>query len=338
MTQPRNIHVLPIIVGVALGGCVPPEPVREGGQSGSLKEELPLPEDVDTIDYERAALEAVRLALAADLVAPWGGHVDLLSSTDGECPTLFIGQPEDAQVGDEDNLSWSGSCTSGALDFNGFMTWDMEIDEEGNSATREAGGDARMFDDGDLALEFDGEANDSVTWLPDGGFSYASTIEGQFSGALVYGSDSPVPGGFRGASDVAYGSDGTLHVDANLYLFGDPLLDRFDAIAVDIDFEEGCTDEPVGYIGLRGIDGYWFDIYFLPRFAEDDPSAAAQAYPYELIEDPTCDGCGNLFVRNVRPEQPNLVCLDFSPIASELSAPPADAYIMTLHDLPWDEE
>ncbi len=332
------------ILVLALAGCNAVEPGAKpdrcaGGQSGCLKEELPMPEDVDKIDYGRAASEAVRLALAADLVAPWRGHVDLLSRSDGECPTLFIGQPEDAMVGDEDNLSWAGSCSyDDTLEFNGFMTWDMAIDEDGTGASREAGGDALIFEDGELALEFDGEATDSVTWLPGGGWSYASTMEGQFSGPVAYGADSPVPGGFRGSSDVAYDSSGTLHVDANLYFFGDPLLDRFDAIAVDIDFEDGCTDEPLGYIGLRGTDGFWFDIYFLPRYAADDPTAAASAYPYELIEDPTCDGCGSLFVRNVRAELPNDVCPDFASVAAGLGAPTIDEYVMTLHDLPWDEE
>ncbi len=333
MAQPRVV----ILALVALAACVSPEPVdRPGGQSGSLKEELPQPEDVGTLDFERATVEAVRLALAADLVAPWRGHIDLLSRSDGECPNLFIGQPEDAMTGDEDNLSWEGTCTSGALDFEGFMTWDLTV--EADSASREASGDARMFDDGELSLEFDGEANDSVSWTPDGGFAYSSTVEGQFSGPLVYGNSSPVPGGFRGASEISYGSDGTIHVAANLYLFGDPLLDRFDAIVVDIDIDEGCPEEPVGYVGLRGNDGYWFDIFFLPRYAEDDISAVAGAFPYELIDNPTCDGCGNLFVRNVPSDQPNLVCPDFGSATSELSAPSVDEYILTLHDLPWDSE
>lgn len=319
--------------------CVPPEPVeRPGGQSGSLKEELPQPEDVDTIDYEAALAEAMRLALAADLASPWRGHIELLSATDGECPTFFIGAPEDAMNGDEDNLSWAGSCDSGPLAFDGFMTWNLEIDETGAGASREASGDARMTDDGALALEFDGEANDSVTWDGNGGFSYSSTVEGQFSGPLVYSESSPVPGGFRGASSITYTNGGISSIDANLFLFGDPLLDRFDAVVLDLEFAEDCADEPIGYIGLRGTDGYWFDIYFLPRFEAGNPTAEAQAYPYELIDNPTCDGCGNLFVRNVRAEQPNIVCPDFAGVTANLTAPTVDEYILTLHDLPWDGE
>ena len=332
-------HIQHIILASGLvASCVPAEPGDQlGGQSGSLRDDpLELPEDVDVIDYDVAVTQAIAVALGADLASTWRGHVQMMENGDATCPRVFLGAPEDEDM-DEDVISWAGSCSTGGLDYTGTVTWQTEVDTEGGGG-RSLTGDAEVADaNGNVQFQFDGEASDDVTWT-DGGFSYGSSIEGQVSGLAMFGADSAVPGGFRGNVDLATASDGTMTIDANLYLFGEPLLGRFDSVVLDIEFQEGCADEPVGYVGLRGTDGYWFDVYFMPKFAADDPTVEAQAYPYEIIDNPVCDGCGHLFVRNVRVDAVPDVCPDFGSLAGALSAPPVDEYVLTLHDPPWETE
>jgi hypothetical protein len=338
-------HTSITLVAALVAGCQPIETGDElGGQSGSLRDDpLELPDDVETLDYDQAITQAVAVALGADLATAWRGHVAMLEGSEEGCPSVFLGAPEDAMTDDEEVVSWAGTCSTGPLDYDGFVTWQTEVDEAGGG-TRSLAADAVVLDGaGDVQFEFDGEASDDVTWFDGGGFSYSSSIEGRVSGLAMFGSDSAVPGGFRGNVDVATSSDGSMTIDANLYLFGEPLLGRFDSVVLDIEFREGCSDEPVGYVGLRGVDGYWFDVYFLPKvpLEEIDPNALtveAQAYPYDIIEDPVCDGCGHLFVRNVRIDSVQQVCPDFGSLAAGLSAPPVDEYVLTLHDPPWETE
>jgi hypothetical protein len=238
---------------------------------------------------------------------------------------------------EDDVLSWAGPCSEGGVDYDGAISWLTEVDGGGQAATRSVGGDISITGPDGVALTFDGEGDDAATWTGDG-FSYTSTVEGEVAGSSVFSSDSPLAGGWRGDSTLSYDSDGALVVQANLFLFGAPLMDRFDAVVVDIEFLPECSDEPVGHVGLRGVDGYWFDVYFLPRYAIDDPSAIASAYPYELIDEPVCDGCGHLFVRNVPIVDAAPICPDFDGLRSALVAPAVDEYIMTLHELPWDAE
>lgn len=238
---------------------------------------------------------------------------------------------------DDGIVMWSGGCAVGGLDFDGDLSWTTTVDPETGEAQRDLFGDAEVHRGSDLEFGFDGEASDSVAWV-DGGFVYQSSIEGQVSGLAIYGADASIPGGFRGAVELATTSEGGLAVDANLYLFGEPLLGRFDSVVADLEFLDDCGSEPVGYLGLRGTDGYWFDVYFLPRFAPDDPSVEAQAYPYEIIDDPVCDGCGHLFVRNVRVDAVPQVCPDFGSLKASLTAPTVDEYVLTLHDPPWETE
>jgi len=341
-TVHRHRPITSAWLGLLALSCAPTEPGDElGGQSGSLRDDpLDLPEDVDTIDYQQAVDAALEVVLASDLATTWQGHVGMLASGDATCPAVFLGAPEDAMADDDDELvSWVGGCEVDGSDYDGFVTWSSAVDPESGEGARSLSGDASVVaGNGDTRFQFDGEASDSVVWTGPDDFVYTSTIEGQVSGVETFDASSAVPGGFRGNVTLTTGSDGTLQLDANLFLFGQPLLDRFDSVVVDLEFTDECGEEPLGYVGLRGIDGYWFDVYFMPRYDPDEGTVDAQAYPYEIIDDAVCDGCGHLFVRNVAIEDAGLVCPDFSGIRSSTSAPPIDDYVLTLHDPPWETE
>ena len=240
---------------------------------------------------------------------------------------------------DEDVLSWAGACDDSGVTYDGFLTWQNAVADDASSGTRSLTGEGQITDADGLQLSFDGDASDATTWEPGGGFSYTSSVEGQVSGDAVYGDGSPVPGGWRGDATLDYDASGNLTIDANLFLFGEPLIDRFDAVVVDLSFDADCGSEPRGHVGLRGTDGYWFDVYFLPPFDVDAPeSAESNAYPYELIDVATCDGCGTLFVRNVLIDGAAPVCPDFDGARAALAAPAVGDYILTLHELPWETE
>ena len=334
-----KIH--PGILGIALVlSCAPAEPGDElGGQSGSLRDDpLELPDDVTTIDYVQAVDQALAVVIASDLATAWRGHMQMLESGDATCPPVFLGAPEDADMDDEDALSWAADCSVDGNAYDGFLTWTTEVDPASGAGSRTLGGDAQVAaGNGDVSFQFDGEASDSVVWSGTD-FTYSSTVEGQVSGLAMFGADSAVPGGFRGNVAIDTSTAGNLTLDANLFLFGEPLLGRFDSIVVDLEFTEDCPDEPVGYVGIRGIDGYWFDVYFLPRYDPDDGTVDSQAYPYEIIDDAVCDGCGHLFVRNVQIDDVSLVCPDFGGVRSSATAPSIDEYVLTLHDPPWETE
>jgi hypothetical protein len=98
----------------------------------------------------------------------------------------------------------------------------------------------------------------------------------------------------------------------------------------------------VGFLGLRGNEGFWFDIYFLPIYAVDENTAQSNAFPFERIENQTCDGIGTLFSRNV-----DLATLDaadanwerevspnFDAVRDNLPSPALESYIYTLRHLP----
>lgn len=333
--------IQPSILGAALVlSCAPAEPGDElGGQSGSLRDDpLELPEDVEEIDYVRAVDQALAVVVASDLATAWRGHIEVLEAGDASCPPVFLGAPEDAQMDDEDALSWAAGCSVDGNDYDGFLTWTTDVPPGETSGSRTLTGDAQVTrGNGDVEFQFDGEASDAVTWT-DGAFSYTSSIEGQVAGLAMFGSDSAVPGGFRGNVAIDTSSAGNLTLDANLFLFGEPLLGRFDSIVADLEFTDECSEEPVGYVGIRGTDGYWFDVYFLPRYDPDDGTVDSQAYPYEIIDDAVCDGCGHLFVRNVQIEDVPLVCPDFGGVRSSVTAPAVDEYVLTLHDPPWETE
>jgi hypothetical protein len=350
-----SLLVLPL-----LAACVPePGPPAEGTNISGLKDPH-LPSDFRAIDYADAAEQALRAGARATLDTIWGGHMGVLETAPYGCPTMFLGPPPSSD-GDGDlgeGMSWDDNCTTPeGVTHQGFLHWVPEV-ESLEAGSRSLSGDARVTDaNGNVLFEFDGEANDSVD-LSGGGWSYSSDVDGDILGTLAVGGES----GLRATQLAAsWSSDGTIDMIGQLFVhdgFGPPDqrtpaiieeagdtvpddwqqgMPRFNAVRFDLQFTADCALEPVGYLGLRGVGGIWFDMYFLPKFDPAEDSAESNAFPYDIIVNTDCDGVGTVFVRNIAPEEEPWepgVAPDFASVATELAAPPIDEFIYTIRDFP----
>jgi hypothetical protein len=127
--------------------------------------------------------------------------------------------------------------------------------------------------------------------------------------------------------------------DASNWVAGMP---RFTSIRFDLEFTEECDQEPAGFIGIRGDEGFWFDVYFLPKPDIEAGSAQANAFPYEDIDNVECDGIGTLFARNVDLDTLEATnagwsrefAPDFAGVIASLPMPTLDQYIYTVRDIP----
>ncbi len=349
--------LLPLLVG-----CIPePAPPAPGTNISGLKDPH-LPSDFRTIDYADAIAQALNAGASATLSTVWGGHHASIEGAPYGCPHMYLGAPpaldEDA---DEDNpgFSWDASCTTDAgVSYAGFQFWTTEVDTEAGTGSRTLMGEATVTDGSALLYEFDGEAADEVSYPSEGGWSYSTEVDGEVFGTLPFGGAT----GLRATQLTAgWGSDGTIDMVGQLHVFdgygptdtrtlatieqtGDyvpegwvPGLPRFTSARFDLEFTADCPQEPVGYIGLRGNGGIWFDIYFLPRFNPEDDSAQSNAYPYDIIVNEECDGVGTIFVRNIAPEEEpwdEFVTPDFAVVAAQLDAPPLTDFVYTLRNFP----
>ncbi|HHO54428.1 MAG TPA: hypothetical protein ENK18_27050 [Deltaproteobacteria bacterium] len=357
----------PVWVALTLFGCTPSP--DDGIQIGSLRVDPPPapPTDFKSLDLASALADAFEIAGVATLATAWAGHTDAMGRGVVGCPDLWIGAPPqdiaDINVGDDQvpGLSWADSCQTPAADtFDGFAYWESAIQLTGAEPTggaRSLTMDAQVAaGDGSVLLEFDGEASDSLE-----GSAYSSSLVARsLSGSLVgFGS------GLRGELDVSWSGDemelfGSIHTNDG---FGppddrdpdpedtpelqnlpswEPGMPRFTSVRFDLQLGGDCALEPQGYVGVRGNEGFWFDVYFLPLYDPEEESAQSNAFPYEAIDNLDCDGIGTIFVRNLDlraadegdPEWSREVSIDFAGILASMPTPTLDEFVFTLADLP----
>lgn len=356
MSHRAALLLLPLV------GCLYDPP--PGTNIGALREPDPdpaLPTDTTTLDMARVVEDALVLGGTATLAATWMGHVAALENGTSACPTVWVGPlPEGIDIDiDEDTpgLSWAADCTaagSGAS-YGGFVHWSATLN--GTEGARDLVADATVAAaNGDVLYAFDGAATDAFDASSG---QYASAFNGEISGSLV-----GLAGGVRtGAEFTASWGAGALALNGGLTVDGgwgppdnrdpatSPELDdvsfttgmpRFTSVVFDLEFRPDCPNEPYGYVGMRGNEGYWFDVYFLPKYTQEEDFSSATAFPYEEIDNVTCDGIGTLFARNVslKAKDEELtdwsreITPDFGTVFAALPTPNLDAYVYTLRNLP----
>lgn len=350
----RSAAMLSLLLAAA---CAPPP---AGVEPPAPREPDPppvLPMDFKALDVKAAVESALQIGAIATAAAVWEGHVGSLALATRDCPTVWTGPlPEDADVdGDfEEGLTWLDNCgTPAGVQLNGWNHWETG-GLEGTS--RSVSADARVVDAGGVVLyDFVGEASDSL----DADGSYASSFLGELTGTLA-----GIGSGLRGEVEASWSPDGTLRFFGNMTTFdgfgppdnripdmapelenlpgwtqGDP---RFTSVRFDLEFTADCAAEPLGYVGIRGNEGFWFDVYFLPIYDPTEGSAQSNAFPFEEIDNVACDGIGTMFSRNVSlkeedeadPAWSREVSPDFAGVVASLPTPSPDDYVFTLRDLP----
>ena len=369
--------VLPVLAACSLDD-------RDGTQIGALKESsIPEPPgDLTTLDLGVAVAEAFRIAGTASMATAWSAHVRTMDHGTQTCPYAWLGAPPERFVeidnGNDDltGLSWFDNCTTPlGYTFAGFSYWENVVDPNLTEGDRSLTMDGVMRDaDGNLLLDFDGEAADSLN-----GNNYASSMTARVLRGSLLGLDGS---GLRGELDASWGPsgmelDGSVHVEGGFgpadtrqpYRPGvdpdpaegiegrdpispelqnvtgwEPGMPRYTSVRFDLDFDGDCTLEPRGYVGVRGNEGFWFDVYFLPKYDPETDLAAASAFPYESIDNVECDGIGTMFVRNLdlraieagNPDWSREISVDFADISASMPTPSIDGFVFTLQNLPQD--
>lgn len=344
------------LAALLLAGCQKepePEPV-EPGPPQQEKNDFPLPDDLDTIDFVTAFQDAVRLMLSVSARQPWSGHKASLDGRAAGCPDFWT-DPFTVNgletVGSEQGVAWNDDCLvsdATGLYYDGWLWWDFDVQQSGDptsldgrvsEASRTMDGDALVGDTEGVRFEFDGAAADSLYRVEAYGyerFVYSTRMDATITGRDVFGPDSLTPDGYR--TDlfmfITGGDVETFEARGNVYMFRPQLMDRFDSIGVDMALPgelgagpNDCALEPLGWIGLRDEDAYWYDLVFLPRFRED---IVGEEYPNDPLS--VCDGCGRLYVQGVE-QQGKDVCVDFSFLFDEFELPDADEYVLPFHAL-----
>ena len=343
-----------VLLATLLCGCGPePEPAVTDSGTGLVGSEnlFPLPPDIDTIDWVSVFQDAVGMMKTVNTQSPWLGHQASLDTRQAGCPDFWTGEFEIANVvvGNEDGVSWSDDClTGGGLYYDGWVWWDSTITESGDPGSndgrtsdgfRQIEGDAVVGDDDGIRFEFDGEASDSFYRLQAYGyerFVYSTTLDATITGRDMF-EGTLTPDGFRSdlfmyitGGDVDY-----FEARGNAYFFTPQLHGRFDSVQVDMALvgptgasPTDCTAEPLGWIGVRDENAYWYDVVFLPRYEED---IVGEKYPNDPLS--VCDGCGRLYIQGVE-QQGKDVCIDFSFLFDgSFPLPDPDDYVLPLHAL-----
>jgi hypothetical protein len=369
MPMVRHAVILSLVGAVA---CIP-EP-RTGSQIGSLREPEPAPQppsDFKDLDMSAVVQEALALGGLTTLSAAWTGHMATLDSAPDSCPAIWLGPlPEDLVDIDMDDeqpgMSWLANCVTdpGNLTFSGFTHWSTEIVED-VSGGRTLVADAEVTDSsGAVLFAFDGEASDGLD-LTSG--QYSSVLNGEITGSLVglgadgFGSGLRTGGEFEASWNQADASGLRLFGTVTAFDgFGPPDerdpatspelenvpgwsqgMPRFTSVRYDLQFTEDCAEEPVGFIGIRGNEGFWFDVYFLPIYDPEEDTFQSKAFPYEEIDNVSCDGIGTLFARNVNLKEADAedaewsreMRPDFAASISALQTPSIEDYIYTLRQV-----
>lgn len=349
----------PLFLALAPFGCQseaepPPPVVPQTTDTGPVDEVIafPLPDDLESIPYDEVYIEALEMLTQITTQLAWQGHASTMASRDAQCPSLWTGEFDFAGTdgGDDDGLSWNDACSTDAGDaFDGWLTWDTNIQAEGDladeaglsvDASRSLEGNGVVIADGNIRYAFDGEASDSlstVTTTSSQNAIYSSFMDASVEGLDALGALSEtMPNGFRTDLfvNVVSGQAPYFEARGNLYLYEEILHDRFDSVAVDIAFPgpgragpEDCALEPLGWIGVRDSDAFWYDVVFLPRHQSDSLNADENDGIAAL-----CDGCGQLFVHGL--PMPGIeVCPDFSFLFDgSIETPVSSSYVLTFRD------
>jgi hypothetical protein len=369
----RTVHpALSIVLVLGAIGCTvePPEP-KAGPQAGALRNPTP-PVDYKELDMRAAVEEALQFGGLVTTAAAWRGHVATMDLGRLGCPQVWAGvPPEDLlnlDLASEDamGLTWLADCATdpGATGFEGFAYW--ESTNDGVIGTRTLVADASVTDaTGNVLFDYDGSASDTLDLSQ--GSAYASAFSGVISGSLA-----GIGSGLRAQNNTAdanggfvasWSASGDLTFDGSVEAFDgfgppddrpadapeledqiswEPGMPRFTSARFQLSFDVDCPSEPHGYIGLRGNEGFWFDVYFLPLYDIAEDSAQSNAYPYEQIDNVACDGVGTLFARNVDLKAADEedagwsreLSPDFAAVVASLPTPSITDYVYTLRNLP----
>lgn len=337
------------LLAFALLGCQAGDPAEDqpAPDRDATLDPLELP-DTDGLDFEAAFTDALRLALSVNAQAAWRGHVASLALRHTGCPDLWSGAPDNADIRGQ-ATSWVDHCsTPGGLTFDGYVSWDSTAVANGapsspegrvQEASRILVADGSVGTPEGLLFELDGRASDSFYIVEnelDGerwsNWTYNSLVQGTVTGSEAF-AGSPTPRGWRTDLYLSLmgGDYERLEARGNVYLFEPVLHARFDSLAMDLAYAASptpgaCPAEPLGWIGLRDSDAYWYDLVFLPRTQED---AVSEAYENEPLS--MCDGCGTLYIRGVESGE---VCLDFDFLFDDFEPPEVADFVLSLHDLP----
>jgi hypothetical protein len=313
---------------------------------------FPLPEDLDTIDFLTAYRDAMEVLVTVSTQQPWLGHTQSVVARGPGCPDFWTGTvtlPSAEIIGSDEGLSWYDDCeTADGTLFDGWVWWESDVVEAGDpttvdgrtsDATRTIEGDAFVSDDIGVRFEFDGTATDSFYNVVADGytrFTYSTTVDGTVTGSDAFTPDTLTPEGYR--TDLfmflSGGDVDSFEARGNVYLFTPQLHGRFDSIEVDLAFTgpngaapDACLLEPLGWIGLRDANAYWYDVIFLPRYEDD---IVGEGFPNDPRS--TCDGCGHLYIQGMAQEQE--ICMDFSFLFDgTVPLPDPDDYVLPLHAL-----
>ena len=333
-------------------GCSDEEPTVTDTGTTEAENAFPLPDDLDEIDWQLVFQDAIETLKTVNTQAVWRGHLASMETRQVGCPDFWSGEftVGTQTVGEVDGIAWFDDCRmQDGTFYDGWLGWTADIVEDGDATTFEGRtseadrvieGDALVGNDNGVRLEFDGTASDSFYRLEAYGFDrfvYSSLVDGTLTGRDAFDETAPTPEGFRTDLflSITGGDVDTFEARGNAYFFTPQLQDRFDSIQVDMALDgptgaapDACTLEPVGWVGVRDPEAYWYDVVFLPRFRED---LAEDPYDNEVLS--ACDGCGRLYIQGI--EQVGVdVCIDFSFLFDgTFPLPDADEYVLPFHGL-----
>ncbi|MCA9491157.1 MAG: hypothetical protein KC621_14605 [Myxococcales bacterium] len=346
----------PLLLPLVMVGCkkaTTPTDTTTGDTGTAAPDNLyPLPDDIDEIDFESAFIEAVRMMTTVTTQAPWKGHVAAIDRREVGCPDFWTDPFTIANqtVGSEDGVAWNDDClTTSGLVYDGWIWWDSTVRNSGQADTyegrtsegsRRLEGKATVSTTDDITFEFVGEASDSLYRVQAVGydrFVYSTRMDATVTGRDVFETDSPTPDGYRTdlVMSLTGGDVDNFEARGNVYTFYPQLQGRFDSIGVDMELQgplgagpDSCTLEPLGWIGLRDENAYWYDVVFLPRFQEDIVDIDYANDPLSI-----CDGCGRLYVQGIEQEGRE-ICIDFSFLFDgTVHLPEIEEYVLPWHSL-----
>lgn len=338
-----------MILALALLACKPAANDSDVDTTPPAQLEIPA---LDGVDLDALFVEAVKTAITADGRVPWAGHTATLGLAEPGCPDFYAGTPDlDLDTVDQDakGFSWLDHCLAGADQFGGYEYWENGVtvageltDPEGRDieGSRHLIGNGVVSNSDDVEFEFNGESEDSLSRIDDAtGFSrwsYASLVKGTITGSIPFPAESATPGGYR-TDMYLYTTGGdvdSIEARGNVYFFDHRMDDRFDSIAMDLEFAgpsgatpDTCTAEPRGWIGVRDEDAYWYDVVFEPRTDMNASDPNYEPDPYT-----SCDGCGTLYVRGI--SQDVAVCPDLSFLwGGALTPPDGTDFALSIRDV-----
>jgi hypothetical protein len=194
----------------------------------------------------------------------------------------------------------------------------------------------------EVLYEFDGEGSDSLYLVESPDYTrwtYSSLIQATVTGDIISDLTGATNGGGWRTDLYLYLTGGNadyLEARGNVFLFETRLSERFDSMAMDLTFTgpngaapDSCTQEPVGWIGLRDENAYWYDLVFQPADAGDTDGSMADT---EYTE---CDGCGTLYIRGIETIEYGEICVDFSWLwdKNPLVLPEPEDFVFTIRDI-----